>query len=340
MAGRETTTRSSKRARIQGTQARGRKRDSNTAFVTINSQQNDDATGTEAQNGMTNTETPESHGREQSPAARYRIWRKKGSFHDSTCFECGLPDDLEICETCPRSYHPSCMPNNSAYANHDGLRRWFCHICVDRGWHLNLPPLTPPDSPIQTPVDNTALTTSTLPAIPRDSTLGSEPSNPQALHSASHPVTELNGSSTSKQTRPGASTRKPAARKSRFTTLSNDVDSALRVLYSELESIPLLRQQISELQFDNTRLHQDLSICRNEVALSRGGIEKTRRLEAEVTRLKAEIADQHKETHETETLRTANEGLKTEVETIQRQLEDSNKTLAEWKNKLLNLVGD
>ncbi|KAJ5261175.1 hypothetical protein N7478_011770 [Penicillium angulare] len=340
MAGRETTTRSSKQARIQGNQTRGRKRDLTTAFSAIKERQEDDTTGTQAQNALTNPEVAGSHGRELSTAAQYRAWRKRGSLHNSTCFECGLPDDLEICETCPLACHQSCMLNNSTYANHDGLRRWFCHICVGRGWHLNIPPLTPPHSPIQNPVDNTGPTPSTLPAIQHDPALGGNLTHSQTVNPVSHPVTGLADSGSSQQTKPGASTKKPAARKSKFTTLSNDVDSALRVLYSELETIQLLRQQVSNLQFDNTRLHQDLSICRNEVALARGGIEKSRHLEAEVMRLKATIADQHKETHDTEVLKKENEGLKSEVETIQKQLEDSNKTLAEWKNKLLNLVGD
>ncbi|KAF7592423.1 hypothetical protein BBP40_000271 [Aspergillus hancockii] len=133
---------------------------------------------------------------------------------------------------------------------------------------------------------------------------------------------------------PNPSASESTLRKSRFNTLPQEVDSALWVLHCELESVPLLRQKVSGLETEISRLHQEVNIQRNEIALTRQIGERARALEAELHKLKAEAAA----TDETEILKARNQELELKVAHMHSQLEVSTKTLQEWKQKLSNMI--
>ncbi|KAL3438228.1 hypothetical protein BDV09DRAFT_160202 [Aspergillus tetrazonus] len=82
-------------------------------------------------------------------------------------------------------------------------------------------------------------------------------------------------------------------RKSRFNTLSDEVDSALSIVYRGLEEVPLLRKTVADLEQKMAGLRQELSIYKNEIALSRrmGGGNDMKGLAAKKNDLERENAD-------------------------------------------------
>ncbi|KAL2007470.1 hypothetical protein VTN00DRAFT_8908 [Thermoascus crustaceus] len=129
------------------------------------------------------------------------------------------------------------------------------------------------------------------------------------------------------------------ARKSRFATLSSEIDSALWVLYRELESANSLRQQIAELEAQITKLRQDVSIRDNQLILSRRAAEAGRVPQAEIDKLRAEAARGEAAVREAEALRARNEVLEKELREARAETESMSGTLNEWKGKLINLIG-
>lgn len=304
-----------------------------------------------------------------------------GNPHDLVCFECQQPGDLEPCETCRRSYHEACKPNNGSYSNRGGLRSWYCSVCVDRRWHIAPPPLSPPASPRTFPVEdvNPSLSRSDVHPARDTRTAHSGPLLEAQRHSSSRvldastisgsdagymrpsdsPATapaqasatndspaqamdldvsnaqRLRSSKTSRES-PGRS----ASRRSRFSTLSKDVDSALWVLYCELEQIPLLHQKISDLETEAAGLRQELRMRQNELALTKVMAEKARVAEVEISRLRTEIANNQTGTNEVEMLRARNQELESHLAASRREVENSMKTLGEWKQKLSSMLGD
>lgn len=127
---------------------------------------------------------------------------------------------------------------------------------------------------------------------------------------------------------------------SRFSTLSKDVDSALWTLHCELEHIPLLQQKISELETETSSLRQELRMRLNELALTRGIVDKARAAEAEVDRLRVEVTNKQMESEEMETLRTINQEIESELANSRREVEASRQTLQEWKFKLSSMLAD
>lgn len=207
----------------------------------------------------------------------------------------------------------------------DEARLWYCPVCVNRGWHVAPPTITPP-------------------ASPRARTPNPEPRGPsftQSTRANSEAVRHEDEANRARRTMaPRDSTASSAPRKSRFNTLPEEVDSALWVVYRELESAPLLRQTISDLQFEMSSLRQELSIRQNELALNRKLVEKGRAAEIELQRHRAEAANRHAMTEETEALKAKNRELETELENTRNQLENATKTLQGWKQKLSNLIDD
>lgn len=130
------------------------------------------------------------------------------------------------------------------------------------------------------------------------------------------------------------------ARKSRFATLSNEVDSALWVLYRELESTTSLRQQIAELEAQIVKLRQEVSIRDNQLILSQRATKTGQIPQAELDRLRVQAAKADIATREAETLRTRNEVLEKELKAAKAETETMTGTLNEWKGKLINLIGN
>ncbi|KAF5016136.1 hypothetical protein F66182_12284, partial [Fusarium sp. NRRL 66182] len=113
------------------------------------------------------------------------------------------------------------------------------------------------------------------------------------------------------------------ARKSKFATLSSEVDSALWVLYRELESVTSLRQRIGELESEIVKLRQDVSIRDNQLILSRRSISAAHNSnnngmpggisQAEIDRLRVQAAKVDEVTRQAESLRAKNEALEREL---------------------------
>lgn len=141
-------------------------------------------------------------------------------------------------------------------------------------------------------------------------------------------------------TAPRESTAPSAPRKSRFNTLPEEVDSALWVVYRELESVPLLRQNISDFQFQISSLRQELSIRQNELALTKRVVEKGRAAEIELQKYREKAANRQANTEDTEALKAKNRELESELKNTRNELEIATKALQGWKQKLSNLIDD
>ncbi|KAL6232291.1 hypothetical protein BDW75DRAFT_243104 [Aspergillus navahoensis] len=107
-------------------------------------------------------------------------------------------------------------------------------------------------------------------------------------------------------------------RESRFDTLSDEVDSALSVVYRELEEVPLLRKPVADLEHKMASLRQDLSVYKNEIALSK----RT----GSANDVKGSTA--------------RNNDLERENTDLRAQLEKPDQTLKEWKEKLVGKPGN
>ncbi|KAI8719747.1 hypothetical protein NCS52_00756300 [Fusarium sp. LHS14.1] len=176
---------------------------------------------------------------------------------------------------------------------------WYCFICVDRGWHIEPPTVTPPGSP----------------------------------QSGDHSTLDTSKRTTESRNEARAS----SARKSRFNTLPTEVDSALWVVYRELENGTMLQTKVTNLERDVTRLNQIVQMHMNETLAAGGVISKLR---AELKAVRREAADRQADFGEKQRLEARNKELELEVAGTRKQLEAANKTLLEWKQQLTALIGD
>ncbi|KAJ3961639.1 hypothetical protein N0V92_001694 [Colletotrichum tropicale] len=127
----------------------------------------------------------------------------------------------------------------------------------------------------------------------------------------------------------------------RFTeTTAFEVDSALAVVYRELESVPILQTKVSELEAETKRLQQVISMQRNEMTMMQAAVNKTGSLQAELQTLRAEAAEREAEQSEKGELERKNRELEAELGRAKDELEERNRTLQEWKRKLSNLIGE
>ncbi|RTE78021.1 hypothetical protein BHE90_007483 [Fusarium euwallaceae] len=232
--------------------------------------------------------------------ARHKAWRASGSPHEALCSECGTSGDLKPCDTCRKSFHQACQRNSVAIVRED-KSVWYCFICVDRGWHIEPPMITPPGSPPP-------------PSSGRDTLDVSQ----QTMTSRTE-------------------TRTAAARKSRFNTLPTEVDSALWTVYRELENGTMLQKKVENLERDVSRLNQVVQMHKNET-LAAGGV--IRKLRAELETVRREAAERDADSDEKQRLEARNKELEQEVTDTRQQLETANKTLLEWKQQLSALIGD
>lgn len=131
------------------------------------------------------------------------------------------------------------------------------------------------------------------------------------------------------------------ARKSRFATLSTEVDSALWVLYRELENAMTLRQHVAELEAEIVKLRQDVSIRDNQIILSQRAAAQAGRIpQADLERLRMQAAKAEAAAREIEELREKNEALEKELKEAKAEKAAMSETLNEWKGKLINLIGN
>ncbi|KAB8275637.1 hypothetical protein BDV30DRAFT_247505 [Aspergillus minisclerotigenes] len=136
-----------------------------------------------------------------------------------------------------------------------------------------------------------------------------------------------------RMTTPKISSTTSAPRKSQFNTLPQEVDSALSVVYRELEGVPLLRQKISDLESELARVHQESNIQRNELALSRRVVERARMAEDELQRLRAEATKRWVYTKEITILKVKNQELESEVTGLRSELNKVHHSLARVETK-------
>ncbi|OKL61754.1 hypothetical protein UA08_02898 [Talaromyces atroroseus] len=134
------------------------------------------------------------------------------------------------------------------------------------------------------------------------------------------------------------------ARKSKFATLSTEVDSALWVLYRELESVTSLRQRIGELEAEVVKLRQDVSIRDNQIILSRRSLSSSANLpggisQAEVDRLRVQAVRGEEALREIESIRAKNITLEKDLKEAKDECAAKDKTLIEWKGRLVSLIG-
>ncbi|KAL4882963.1 hypothetical protein BJY04DRAFT_185492 [Aspergillus karnatakaensis] len=293
--------------------------------------------------------------------SRHKEWREAGSPHDTMCFVCFKPQNLEGCDTCRRAYHTDCMPASGSRGPGEGPRAkaWYCDVCVDRGWHENPPMITPPESPVLRPsstvqADQSRIEESQtrgpgsqqLSNPPALSAIVSRPAQPVTTQSvAAQPIARASNvvSTANEGVRRGPKTNTPtpasallASRKSRYNTLSEDVESALTVLYRELEKIPFLEQKITDLESELSRLNQEVRIQRNELALSRRMNVST----TELQRLRMEAAGKQDAEDKAAQLQSKNEELEAQLAELRDQSTKSNQSLQDLKQKLSNLIGD
>lgn len=147
---------------------------------------------------------------------------------------------------------------------------------------------------------------------------------------------------------PNGSGSDSQARRSRFATLSSEVDSALCVLYRELESVTSLRQQIGDLESEVVKLRQDVSIRDNQLILLRRSMSSAATSQqtppgislAEIDRLRVQAAKAEEMTKEAETVRARNEALEQELIDAKAESAAKDKTLNEWKGRLVSLIGN
>ncbi|KAL7946946.1 hypothetical protein V8C42DRAFT_319230 [Trichoderma barbatum] len=268
---------------------------------------------------------------------RYRAWRKNGSPHDVFCFICKREMDLLDCYTCRRSFHQRCLEQPIDQLYHSD--NFFCRVCVDRQWHEHLPPPSPPPSP---PLERQRVALpshrpNTLPSIEvrmpsTSASISPAPTAPAQNPQASGPTsfTWLSQNQfTTPLTRPGtiSSPRTsaplsgvinlngpvrgivagPRGPRSRFSTLSAEVDDAVSLLLRELEYLGDARQKISQLEDVIVRLQQDVRINENALILAQRNAASSNQRNSE--------------------------GLKVENERLKKEMDDVNRLLGEEKSR-------
>ncbi|KAJ3528579.1 hypothetical protein NM208_g10138 [Fusarium decemcellulare] len=149
-------------------------------------------------------------------------------------------------------------------------------------------------------------------------------------------------SASSEAERPNRARQPRAApkRKSRFSTLPADIDSALRVLYGELETATELRQQVTRLETETVQLRQELDLRKKELALAQKAAEMARSSQAEITRLRSEVSERQAAVDEIVILRAEKQELEVELQNSRDQVNKMTQTLQDWRRSLTGLIGD
>ncbi|KAL6802707.1 hypothetical protein GGI42DRAFT_31286 [Trichoderma sp. SZMC 28013] len=302
---------------------------------------------------------------------RYRAWRKNGSPHDTFCFICKREMDLLDCYTCRRSYHQNCLdiPVDKLYHSDN----FFCRVCVNRQWHEHLPPPSPPPSPplerqrvalpshrpntqssVEVHAPSTSASTSPAPSAPAQNAQASGPTSftwlsqnqfttPLTRSSAiSSPRTSTPLSGVINLNGPGRGiVAGPRGPRSRFSTLSAEVDDAVSLILRELEYLGDARQKISQLEDVIVRLQQDVRINENALILAqRNAASSNQRnsesLRVENERLKKEMDDMNRLLGDE---KSRSQYYKADADHWRAQAQSRQGELEELRGKLKNLLG-
>ncbi|KAH6603638.1 hypothetical protein Trco_008413 [Trichoderma cornu-damae] len=298
---------------------------------------------------------------------RYRAWCKNGSPHDNFCFLCNGTDDLVGCYTCIRSYHRRCLeqPVDRFYHGNN----FYCRVCMNRQWHEHPPPPSPPPSPpperqrvalpshrpnAQPGIEVRAPSNSPVPAAATQNAQAAGPTSFTWL-SQNQFTTPLTRSSTVPSPRDstplsGVMSMSGAGRgmvagprgpRSRFSTLSAEVDDAVSLLLRELEYLGDARQKITQLEDVIVRLQQDVRINENALILAqRNAASSSQRnqegLRAENERLKMEMEDIGRLLGEE---KSRSQFHKADADHWRLQAQKKQTELEELRGKLKNLLG-
>jgi hypothetical protein len=127
-------------------------------------------------------------------------------------------------------------------------------------------------------------------------------------------------------------------RKSRFATLSNEVEGALSVLYRELESVTSLKLQIEELQSQKRQDAQLIKLRDNDIAIMRRDLDQRRGAVLELAQLRASMSHSGDLKREVEELRTRNAVLGKQLEESRAQTAAAREMVNTWKGKLSQLL--
>lgn len=244
-------------------------------------------------------------------------------------------------------------------------RRLFCDVCVRRNWHRETPPLTPPASPTlesrdAATVERSMTEHTSLPptgqAAERRALPSHRPSHLRDTQKEAAPPSTIignqlnngiapsahNGSSSSEfQQNSPRQMQLRGSRRSRYTTLPDNVDSALKVLYVELETAAELRQKVAALEAQVSLLQRQLQLQHKETALARKAADMAPRVsQEELERLRSEASEGRAAVEGSSVLRSQNQALEVELKECKSQLGKLTDTLQEWKQKLSGLVGD
>ncbi|CAK41080.1 hypothetical protein M747DRAFT_279363 [Aspergillus niger ATCC 13496] len=294
----------------------------------------------------------------------YKEWRQNGSAHEGYCRICQAAGGrLEPCSTCRLAFHADCIPAGFLRDSRDSL---FCPICVRRGWHTTPPPLTPPGSP--PPAEQEDSASAAAPAMsvldsgtnPSSNTLShistsGRPSGVSAVQQARtgdrqdisagdstvpKPLYNLLGNDDEATDDIGTPQRPRRQRKSRYTNLPTEVDTALSVLYRELESNESLRREVEELRSENTKYNQTIRIRDLSIIALRRELDYRRSSEQEMETLRATATQLENAKKEIQELRARNEALNAELQTSRHETTEAQALVQDWKAKLSQLIGN
>ncbi|KAH8593815.1 hypothetical protein B0O99DRAFT_191556 [Bisporella sp. PMI_857] len=276
-------------------------------------------------------------------------WRGGENYHDGLhdgfCFVCGDTLELFGCETCAACYHANCMTPSLA---HDAVPKfWFCPHCVEKQWHI------PPEMNYLTPSSPQQQKQSVPETIPTEGaneinmmdhapreTLDSDTQrivlglNTVSAKSSGH-IDRVSSSSLTKKSlpqrndgpRPGkamyAHTKRsssPLRKKSKYSTLSAEVEKALSVIHSQLEAAALNSKADDSLLAKTKDLEQQLRIQEGQIKLASN--------------------DSSNQRLKNERLQTENANLKAEVDRLTESLQRKEAELKDWRAKLRTMMDD
>ncbi|KAL4899108.1 hypothetical protein BDW74DRAFT_184110 [Aspergillus multicolor] len=277
------------------------------------------------------------------------------------------------CRTCAVAFHFPCVPKGINWAADGDL---YCPICIERKWDKAPPELTPPASPVLAPAEVStgvpegtttsepaaeasnsspkaeveAIAVSSPPKAPEPES-AQQPSNPQPpQESPANPLQDIPGpnpQSPAILTRPASRQQADGdlegpqpkrQRTSRFTTLSNEVDTSLAVLYRELESVAMLKMHIEELQQRDRQNTQMIKLRDNSIAILRRDLERRQAENLQLTRRIENIEEYDEVKKEFDALKKRNEELEAELRKSREETVTAQGLVEGWKGKLAQLL--
>jgi hypothetical protein len=238
---------------------------------------------------------------------------------------------------------------------------WWCPVCVLRGWDKWTPEATlispmPPCDDIEDS-HSTHVHNITMTPVQEEKENATQPPERHAHYYAatpSHkappiqpiapavrpgpPPTSHREPPSENRDQPLKQRSQPRARKSRYSNFLPEVDSAISIIYRELESTSDLRSQLVDTQTEVRALSQELRIRDNQLLLANKISASKQALEVEVTNLKAELASKRSSSGEVEYLKEGYARLEAEVRELRTQLQQKDKEKDEWRDKLRRLI--